>query len=292
MTQVLAPPARHREAAAARAFLSSLHDPIAELAHEHGVIDFTVPSHGLILSDHLERLTLTIVGQLISVKAALVIFGRLRATLGGRIDAIQLAELEQGELMQIGLSGAKARAVHALGVEVASGRLNFDELEAMSDDQAQARLVELRGIGEWSAQMFLLRSMGRPDVFRLGIWVCVERWRCSTPCAACRPSLRPQRGRTTGAPTAPMPPSICGSITTPPRRSEPRSVCASWARTTGRELRGRRRSTPPAHRARRADAAVHFGDWLSSMLGAWSPEPTGPSLTRIQPAARRWSTVG
>lgn len=145
-----------------------MHDPIAELAHEHGVIDFTVPSHGLILSDHLERLTLTIVGQLISVKAALVIFGRLRATLGGRIDAIQLAELEQGELMQIGLSGAKARAVHALGVEVASGRLNFDELEAMSDDQAQARLVELRGIGEWSAQMFLLRSMGRPDVFPAG----------------------------------------------------------------------------------------------------------------------------
>jgi DNA-3-methyladenine glycosylase II len=121
-----------------------------------------------VLPDHLERLTLGIVGQLISVRAALAIFGRLRQLLGGQIDAAALAEAEEPALRAVGLSGAKVRAVQALGAEVASGRLNFDELVAMSDQQAEDRLVELRGIGTWSAQMFLLRALGRPDVFPAG----------------------------------------------------------------------------------------------------------------------------
>ena len=156
------------EADTAQVSLAALDDPIARLAREHGPVDFTVPSHGLVLPDHLERLTLGIVGQLISTRAALVIFGRLRESLAGRIDAAGLAGLDEVALRSVGLSGAKARAIHELGVELASGRLSFDELETMSDEQAEARLVALRGIGAWSAQMFLLRSMGRPDVFPAG----------------------------------------------------------------------------------------------------------------------------
>ena len=68
----------------------------------------------------------------------------------------------------VGLSGAKARALQALGAEVAQGRLNFEELATLGDTEAEARLVALRGIGAWSAQMFLLRSFGRPDVFPAG----------------------------------------------------------------------------------------------------------------------------
>lgn len=152
----------------AQAFLAALDDPIARLAREHGPVDFTLPSHGLVLPDQLERLTLGIVGQLISVKAALVIFGRLRELLGGRIDAAALAQLDERQLRAIGLSGAKARAIHALGLEVASGRLDFAELAAMDDPQAEARLIALRGVGSWSAQMFMLRALGRPDVFPAG----------------------------------------------------------------------------------------------------------------------------
>jgi DNA-3-methyladenine glycosylase II len=156
------------EAEAAQAFLAALDDPIARLAREHGPVDFQLASHGLVLPDHLERLTLSIVGQLISVQAALAIFGRLRESLGGRIDATRLANTDEAELRLVGLSGAKARAVRELGVEVASGRLSFDEIAAMSDEQAEARLVALRGIWAWSAQMFLLRALGRPDVFPAG----------------------------------------------------------------------------------------------------------------------------
>jgi DNA-3-methyladenine glycosylase II len=153
---------------AARDFLAPLEDPIARLAREHGPVDFTVPSHAVVLPDHLERLTLGIVAQLISVRAALVIFERLRALLGGCIDATALASTDEAALRAVGLSGAKARAVRALGIEVASGRLDFDELAALGDAEAEARLVALRGIGSWSAQMFLLRALGRPDVFPAG----------------------------------------------------------------------------------------------------------------------------
>ena len=162
------PHARQAGAVEAQRFLATLEDPIARLARQHGPVDFTLPSHGLVLPDHLERLTLSIVGQLISVKAALVIFERLRELCGGRIDAAALAAAEESTLRAVGLSGAKARAVQALGLEVASGRLDFDGLAAMSDEQAEARLTALRGIGTWSAQMFLLRALARPDVFPAG----------------------------------------------------------------------------------------------------------------------------
>ena len=162
------PDSQQHEAEAARAFLAALDDPLARLAREHGAVDFSLPSHGVVLRDPLERLTLGIVGQLISVRAALAIFGRLQQSLGGHIDAAALAAADETALRSVGLSRAKARAVQALGSEVASGRLNFEALATMDDDQVEARLVALPGIGTWSAQMFLLRSMGRPDVFPAG----------------------------------------------------------------------------------------------------------------------------
>jgi DNA-3-methyladenine glycosylase II len=152
----------------AYAFLSTLNDPIAQLARDHGPIDFTLPSHDLTLADHLSRLTLSITGQMISVTAAVAIFTRLQALLGGTITAAGLAQSSDADLLSVGLSHAKARTLRELGAEIVAGRLSFTELESLSDDQAQARLVALRGIGPWSAQMFLLRSMGRPDVFPAG----------------------------------------------------------------------------------------------------------------------------
>ncbi len=152
----------------AHAFLISLDDPIAQLARDHGQIDFTLPSHGLVLDDHLSRLTLSILGQMISVTAAVAIFRRLQTLLGGPITAAGLAQAEDADLLGVGLSRAKSRAVRELGAEIMSGRFSLQQLETLSDDEAQRRLVALRGIGPWSAQMFLLRSLGRPDVFPAG----------------------------------------------------------------------------------------------------------------------------
>ena len=159
---------RQDERRHAQAFLAALHDSIAQLAQDHGVVQASLPSHGVDPGDHLGRLTLSIVGQQISMKAALAVFGRLTALLGGRVDAEALAGADEDELRAVGLSRAKARAARELGMEVATGRFSFDELDPLSDDEAQARLVALRGIGPWSAQMFLLRSLGRPDVVPAG----------------------------------------------------------------------------------------------------------------------------
>ena len=160
--------AHRSEAVTAQAFLAGLDDPLARLAREHGPVDFTLPSHGAVLPDPLERLTLSIVGQVISVKAALVIFGRLRELLGGRIDAAGLAQVEESALRQVGLTRAKAKALHELGSELVSGSFSLEALASLSDVEAEARLVALRGVGSWSAQLFLLRGMARPDVFPAG----------------------------------------------------------------------------------------------------------------------------
>lgn len=153
---------------AAQQFLASLDDPIATLARDHGLVEAALPSHGVVSEDHLARLTLSIVGQQISVIAALAIFGRLNELLGGRIEAEALAAADEDALRAVGLSRAKARAIHELGIQVSTGQFDFAELEALSDEDAEARLESLRGIGPWSAQMFLLRSLGRPDVFPAG----------------------------------------------------------------------------------------------------------------------------
>lgn len=161
-------PAASAEHAAAHRFLASLDDSIALLARAHGPVDFTVPSHGAALPDHLGRLTLAIVGQVISVRAAIGIFGRLAEQLGGAVTAEALAQAAEGDLRAAGLTGAKARALRELGHELVTGALSFDELERMPDSEAEERLVSLRGVGPWSAQIFLLRSLGRPDVFPAG----------------------------------------------------------------------------------------------------------------------------
>lgn len=120
------------------------------------------------LPDPLSALTLHVVGQQISRFAAIAIFGRLRDLLGGAIDADRLATTDADALRAVGLSYAKARALRELAEQVRTGILDFAALDALPDAQAQARLTELRGVGPWSAQVFMLRDLHRPDVFPAG----------------------------------------------------------------------------------------------------------------------------
>ena len=115
--------------------------------------------------DALAELALHIVSQQISTAAALTIFGRLRDRLGGAIEPARLVAVPAEELRSAGLSGAKARSLHDLAERVLDGRLSFARLAAAADDGAQAELDAVRGVGPWSAQMFLLHHLRRPDVF-------------------------------------------------------------------------------------------------------------------------------
>jgi DNA-3-methyladenine glycosylase II len=114
-------------------------------------------------------LTLGIIGQQISRLAARAVFERLLERLGGgALEPALVAGLSPDELRAIGFSYAKAAAVLELAQRVVSGEFVFAELESLPDDEAISRLVGLRGVGPWSAQVFLLRTLRRPDVFPAG----------------------------------------------------------------------------------------------------------------------------
>jgi DNA-3-methyladenine glycosylase II len=116
-------------------------------------------------SDPLAELALHIVSQQISTTAALTIYGRLVALVGGALDAERLAATAPEDLKPAGLSGAKARALHDLGERIVDGRLDFGRLARSDDEAALAELEAVRGVGPWSAQMFLLHHERRPDIF-------------------------------------------------------------------------------------------------------------------------------
>ncbi|MDX6556884.1 MAG: DNA-3-methyladenine glycosylase [Miltoncostaeaceae bacterium] len=159
---------RDDERLAAHRHLGGLDDSIAALVAAHGPVDAYRPTTPSGIVDPLAALALHVTGQQISRIAALAIFGRLTALLGGTVDAARLAAESEDALRCVGLSRAKARALRELGERVASGALDFAALAELDDDEATRRLVALPGIGPWSAQVFLLRDMRRPDVFPSG----------------------------------------------------------------------------------------------------------------------------
>jgi DNA-3-methyladenine glycosylase II len=115
--------------------------------------------------DPFAELALHIVSQQISTPAALTIYGRLRTLLGGAVDPSALVATPVERLRSVGLSGAKARSLRDLAEHVCNGTLSFDALAGNDDATAQAVLTAVRGIGPWSAQMFLLHYYRRPDIF-------------------------------------------------------------------------------------------------------------------------------
>ncbi len=109
-----------------------------------------------------------IIGQQVSVAAASAIWGRLEAACGGdAADLARLAALSPEALRAAGLSGQKAGYVRALAEAVLSGQLDVDALPA-DDEAAIAALTAVKGIGRWTAEIYLLFAEGRADVFPAG----------------------------------------------------------------------------------------------------------------------------
>jgi DNA-3-methyladenine glycosylase II len=105
----------------------------------------------------------TIVGQQISVKAAASILGRfVEAT---DMDPVRTAALSEEQARTIGLSGQKYRYIHDLAQHFVDDSMVFDHLDTLSDDEVISELTKVKGIGIWSAQMFLMFTLARPDVF-------------------------------------------------------------------------------------------------------------------------------
>ncbi len=109
----------------------------------------------------------TIVGQQVSLASARAIWTKLEAALGDATDPALAAAASEETLRSAGLSRQKMSYVRSLAEEVASGRLNLAHLPE-DDEAAIAELVRIKGIGRWSAEIYLLFAEGRPDVWPAG----------------------------------------------------------------------------------------------------------------------------
>ncbi len=130
--------------------------------------------------DHYGALVRSIVGQQLSTHAARAIHGRLLVHFGGRPPHPQeLLDQDPEELRAAaGLSRAKVGFLRSLAEHVLSGELELARLNDLPDERVSEELVAVRGIGQWSAHMFLMFGLERPDVLPvgdLGIRRAVER---------------------------------------------------------------------------------------------------------------------
>jgi DNA-3-methyladenine glycosylase II len=143
-------------------------DPVmARLVEAHGALEM-IPPHRLGHSNY-GALVRSIVGQQLSVKAAASIFKRVEELFGGRAPTPeQLLAAETDALRGAGLSRAKVVYLRSLAEHVLDGSLELDRLEELGDDEVLAELVAVKGLGQWTAQMFLMFQLGRPDVLPVG----------------------------------------------------------------------------------------------------------------------------
>lgn len=129
--------------------------------------------------DRFYALVRSIISQQISTKAASSITGRLEVTLGKRgICPESILHTSEEALRSAGLSAGKIRALLDLATKVHEGEVPLDTIHELTDEEVIETLIPVRGIGRWTAEMFLIFSLGRLDVLPvddLGLRVGVQR---------------------------------------------------------------------------------------------------------------------
>jgi DNA-3-methyladenine glycosylase II len=118
--------------------------------------------------DRLGSLVGSIVSQQISTKAAASISGRLHELAGRPYDPKRLQDLGEDALRGCGLSRPKARYVLNVAAAVADGSAPVDRFHEWDDEAIVASLTAIKGVGVWTAQMFLIFALNRPDVWPVG----------------------------------------------------------------------------------------------------------------------------
>jgi DNA-3-methyladenine glycosylase II len=113
---------------------------------------------------HFEFIARAIIYQQLSTKAAATIHGRVQAVCGGSLTAGPLTTLPDEALRGAGLSRQKLGYLRDLAVHAANGTLDTPHFPDLPDEEITRQLVQVKGIGVWTAQMFLIFRLGRPDV--------------------------------------------------------------------------------------------------------------------------------
>jgi DNA-3-methyladenine glycosylase II len=119
--------------------------------------------------DAFGTLVFQVIGQQLSVSATRTILGRLQQHFGGHMPSpAELLAADPQELRASGMSRRKAATLRALAERFVDGRLNDDAFARMTDDEIEAALTEVPGIGPWTAHGFLIFALDRPDVLLSG----------------------------------------------------------------------------------------------------------------------------
>ena len=141
-------------------------DPIlASLIRLHGPCGLAQAQR----ADHFSALVRAIAGQQLSTKAAATIYARLLTLMPGAVPTPEhLAALTDEQLRGAGMSRQKSASLRDLSEKVLSGLVDLEALSAMPDEDVISSLVRVRGIGRWSAEMFLIFRLHRPDVLPVG----------------------------------------------------------------------------------------------------------------------------
>jgi DNA-3-methyladenine glycosylase II len=160
---------RTREAAAT---LAATDPAMAGLVERFGTVDLVarfrrrVPA---VAGDPFVALLRSIVGQQLSTTSAEAIFGRFVALAGeGELTPAVVLAASDADLRKVGLSGRKVEYVRDLAARVEDGLLDLRALRRLDDDEVVETISAVRGLGRWSAELFLLFHLRRPDVFPAG----------------------------------------------------------------------------------------------------------------------------
>ena len=158
----------------ARRLLARRDPVIAGLMRRHGDCGLETAQR----SDHFRALIHAIIAQQLSTKAAATIEARFAAIFQdgpaeaghyvGGVTPAAIALVSDGQLRSVGLSSQKLRYVRDLCVHVLDGSLDLDSLEDLADEDVIAALTRVKGIGRWTAEMFLMFRLHRPDVLPVG----------------------------------------------------------------------------------------------------------------------------
>ncbi len=118
--------------------------------------------------NHFVVLVRSILSQQISTKAAASIWERVAKQMGGIVTPRKMLQCDADTLRSLGVSQSKQRSMHDLAEKCASGEVPLKKLKDLGDEEVIDLLVPVRGIGRWTAEMFLMFSLGRLDVLPVG----------------------------------------------------------------------------------------------------------------------------
>lgn len=119
-------------------------------------------------ADLFAALASTVISQQLGTGAASTIRERVKRVCGGKLAPQSILKAKPAAMRAAGLSGSKLKTLRSVAEAVESGQIDLLALRGVPEEEAKSRLTEIWGIGPWSAEMFLLFSLGRHDIFSPG----------------------------------------------------------------------------------------------------------------------------